>query len=93
MTQERRGSARLGMRLPATLTDVRSAAVQRAFTQNVSGKGLGFLTDALHELGTQGAVELKLPGLKAPLSFRVEVVWSRPTTDPTHRLNAPKNGR
>jgi hypothetical protein len=89
MTQERRRSIRLGLRLPTTLHDQSSSTQQQALTQDVSGHGMCLLTNETLSPGTRLAAEVKLPDLKAPLAFDTEVVWSRPVAGPAPRATNP----
>lgn len=87
MGQERRRSIRLDLRLPTTLKDLRTAVVEQAFTKDISGHGMCFLTHKTLAPGTRLSVAIKLPDLKTPLSFDTEVVWSRPSAEPPQRAS------
>jgi len=85
MGQERRRSVRLDMRLPTTLKDQRTASVEQAFTKDISGQGMCLLTRETLTPGAHLGVEIKVPDLKTPVAFDIEVVWSRPLADPPPR--------
>ena len=76
---ERRRLVRLESRLPTVFTVDQTTRELRAWTRDLGGAGVRFITEERLEPGTLSAMGLSLPYRDRPISFLAQVVWSRPT--------------
>jgi len=72
-------SQRMASRIPKTLslTYKDKSAFIKAYTSNISNKGLFIKTEKPLGKGEEFLLRLQLPGLSNPLKIRCEVMWSR----------------
>ena len=78
MREERRRFIRTTTRLLTFYKVPSTGQVRRALTRDISGGGLSCVTETLLKPGTALEVEVKLPDRETPITFTVEVVWSKP---------------
>lgn len=76
-------SQRMESRIPKTLslTYKDKSAFIKAYTSNISNKGLFIKTEKPLGKGEEFLLRLQLPGLSNPLKIKCEVIWSRQSGD------------
>ena len=89
MDQERRQFIRLNTRLTVIFKNLKTGKVRRALTKDLSGAGMGLITEEILAPGTPLEMEIKLPDREAPITFQAEVVWSKPVGGPRKSYENP----
>lgn len=94
MLEERRDVVRAGQRAGVVYTVLPEHERQRGVTFDISGGGIGLVTQRVLAPWTELQVALQLPTREAPVHFIGQVVWSRAqeTADRAQRTRAVLTG-
>lgn len=94
MLTQRRDMVRAGYRAPVTYVVLPETDRQQSTTFDISGDGIGLLTERVLAPWTQLQVALRLPGREQPVHVIGQVVSSRiqSTEDRTQRTRAVLTG-
>ena len=76
---ERRQFVRLESHLPTIFTVGQTKRERRAWTRDIGGAGVRFITEERLEPGAMLAMGVSFPYRDHPISFVAQVMWSRPT--------------